>query len=109
MAPNEGRGIAKGEAQKKSKKRSARGWRRWIVRRRRNVKLTERESERGHAVRRKPGSKQLGRTNILGALSRVAPCNPDILHSIRHGRFRFNKKLSCRVHMPLQLVVYVFS
>ena len=70
---------------------------------------TRRESERGHAVRRKPGPKQLGRANILGALSRVVPCNPGILHSIRHGRFRCNKKLPCRVHMPLQLVVYVFS
>ena len=70
--------------------------------------VTGRESERGHAVRRKPGPKQLGRANILGALSRVVPCNPGILHSIRHGRFRCNKKLPCRVHMPLQLVVYVF-
>ena len=100
---------SKRRSARKSKKRSARGWRRWIVRRRRNVKLTERESERGHAVRRKPGPKQLGRANILGALSRVVPCNPGILHSIRHGRFRCNKKLPCRVHMPLQLVVYVFS
>ena len=73
------------------------------------MKLTERESERGHAVRRKPGPKQLGRANILGALSRVIPCNPGILHFIRHGRFRCNKKLPCRVHMPLQLDVYVFS
>ena len=68
-----------------------------------------RESERGHAMRRKPGPKQLGRANIIGALSRVVSCNLGILHSIRHGRFRCNKKLSCRMHMPLQLVVYVFS
>ena len=73
------------------------------------MKLTGRGSERGHAVRRKKGPKQLGRANILGALSRVASCNPGILHSIRHGRSRCNRNLSCRVHMPLQLVVYVFS
>ena len=73
------------------------------------MKVTGRESERGHAVRRKPAPKQLGKANILGALSRVVPCNPGILHSIRHGRFRCNKKLSCRVDMPLQLVVYVLS
>ena len=40
----------------------------------------EREADRerkrgGHAVRRKPGPKQLGRANILGALSRVVTCN----------------------------------
>src|SRR6185437_3216840 len=50
---------SKKRSARKSKKRSAREWRRWIVRRRRNVKLTGRESERGHAVRRKPGPKQL--------------------------------------------------
>ena len=66
----------------------------------------ERKRER-HAVRWKPGPKQLGRANILGAISRVVPCNSDILHSRRHGRFRCNKKLPYRVHMPLQLVVYV--
>src|SRR6185437_668015 len=100
---------SKRRSARKSKKIAARGWRRWIVRRRPNVKLTGRESERGHAVRRKPAPKQLGRTNILGALSRVVSCNLGIFHSIRHGRFRCNKKLSCRVHMPLQLFVYVLS
>ena len=75
MAPNEARGTAKRRSTRKSKKRSARGWRRWIVRRWQNVKLTGRENERGHAVRRKPGPKQLGRANILGALSRVVTCN----------------------------------
>ena len=74
---------SKRRSARKSKKRTARGWRRWIVRRRQNVKLTGRESERGHAVRRKPDPKQLGRKNILGALSRVVPCNPGILHSIK--------------------------
>ena len=69
----------------------------------------KRKCERGHAVRRKPGPKQLERANILGALSRLVPCNPGILHFLRHGRFICNKKLSCRVHMPLQLVIYVFS
>ena len=93
---------------RKSKKRSARGWRRWIVRQRRNMKLIGREIEIGHAVRRKPGPKQLERANILSALSRLVPCNPGILHFLRHGRFRCNKKLSCRVHMPLQLVAYVY-
>ena len=100
---------SKRRSARKSKKISVRGWRRWIIRRWRNVKLTGRESERGHAVWRKPGPMQLGRANILGALSRVVSCNPGIIHSIGHGRFRCNKKLPCRVHMPLQLVVYVFS
>ena len=68
----------------------------------------DRERKRERARRAKEaGPKQLGRANILGALSRVVPYNPGILHSIRHGRFRCNKKLPYRVHMPLQLVVYV--
>ena len=69
---------------RKSKKRSPKGWRRWTVRRSRNMKLTGRESETGHVVRRKEGLKQLGRANILGALSRVVPCNPGILDATRN-------------------------
>ena len=83
MAPNEARGKKKRRSARKIKKRSARGWRRWIVRRRPDVKLTGIERERGHAVRRKPGPKQLGKANIIGALSRVVPCNLGILHSIK--------------------------
>ena len=59
MAPNEARGTTRGEAQQRARREKA------------NVKLIGRESERGHAVRRKPDPKQLGRANILGALSRV--------------------------------------
>ena len=55
---------------RKSKKRSAKGFRKWSVRRRRNGKRIGRESERGHAVQRKQGPMQLGRENILGALSK---------------------------------------
>ena len=69
-----------------------------------------RERKRERARRAKEvGPEAIRKANILGALSRVVPCNPGILYSIRHGRFRCNKKLPCRVHMPLQLIVYVFS
>ena len=54
---------------KKEKKRSAKGFRKWSVRRQRNGKRIGRGSEKGHAVQRKQGPKLLGRENILGALS----------------------------------------
>ena len=74
LATNEARGTA-------------RGWRRWIVRRRRNVKLTGRESDRGHAVRRKPGPKQLGRANIPWCLSDITPTSlPGPMTCIRTSR-----------------------
>ena len=55
---------------RKSKNRSAKGFRKWSVRRRRNGKRIGRQRERGHAVQRKQGPKQFGRENILGALSK---------------------------------------
>ena len=55
---------------RKSKKGSAKGFRKWSIRRRRNGKRIGRGSERGHAVQRKLGPKLLGRKNILGALSK---------------------------------------
>ena len=60
----------KEEKHKKEQNRSPKGFRKWSVRRRRNGKQIGRGSERGHAVQRKQGPKQLGRENILGALSK---------------------------------------
>ena len=56
---------------RKTRKISGRGLQKWNVRRRRNLKLTRRRSERGSAVQRKQGSKLLGRGNIPGALSKA--------------------------------------
>ena len=70
----------------------------------------DRERKRERARRAKEaGPEAIRKGKYPRCTSRVVPCNPGILHSIRHGRFRCNKKLPCRVHMPLQLVVYVFS
>jgi hypothetical protein len=80
---------------RKTKKRSERGWRRWNVRRQRNVKLIGRGSERGHVVRRKQNQMLLGRGNIPGALSEAASCIPGILYFLRHIRCSSNMRLPC--------------
>ena len=54
-------------------------------------KAEEREADR----QRKQGLKLLGRENIPGALSKAPPCNPGILHFLRHVRFTHNTRLSC--------------
>ena len=72
----------------KTRRISGRGLQKWNVRRRRNLKLTGRRSEREPAVLRKQGQKILGRGNIPGALSKAPPCNPGNLNSLRHVRFR---------------------
>ena len=69
MAANIAQGREKRRSARKSKKRSAKGFRKWSVRRRRNGKRIGRGSEKGHGVQRKQGPKLLGRENILGALS----------------------------------------
>ena len=73
---------------RKTRKISGRGLQKWNVRRRKNVKLTGRRSERGSAMQRKQGPKLLGRENIRGVLSKARPCNPGNLNSLRHVRFR---------------------
>ena len=73
---------------RKTRKISGRGLQKWNVRRRRNVKLTGRRSERVSAVQRKQGLKLLGRENIRGVLSKARPCNPGNLNSLKHVRFR---------------------
>ena len=67
----------------------------------------DREADRERKRERARRAKEAGPEAIRKG--KYTRCNPGILHSIRHGRFRCNKKLSCRVHMPLQLVVYVLS
>ena len=73
---------------RKTRKIFGRGLKKWNVRRRRNVKLIGRGSERGPGVQRKQGLKLLGRGNIPGALSKARPSNPANLNSLRHVRFR---------------------
>ena len=80
---------------RKIRKRYERGLKKWNVGRRRNVRLTGRESERGPAVLRKQGLKLLGRENIPGALSKAPPCNPGNLNSLRRVRFSSNTRLPC--------------
>ena len=80
---------------RKTRKRFRRELHKWNVRKQRNVKLIGRGSERGPAVLRKQGLKLLGRKNIPGALSKALPCNPVILHFLRHVRFTHNTRLSC--------------
>ena len=65
------------------------------------MRRIERESEKGHNVRRKRGPRPLGRGSIPGALSNEAPCNPGISIPLRHVT-------SC-LHMPLQFVVLDYS
>ena len=108
LAPNEARGTARGEAQERVRRDPQEDG--GVDRKAATEREADRERKRERARRAKEaGPKQLGRANILGAISRVVPCNSGILHSRRHGRFRCNKKLPYRVHMPLQLVIYVFS
>ena len=70
MAVNVARGRKRGEAQERARRDPQKGFGKWRVRRQRNGKRIERGSERGHTVQRKLGPKQLGRENILGALSK---------------------------------------
>ena len=65
----------------------------------------ERESERGHDVRRKWGSRPLGKESIPDALSDVPGDSPAISNSLRHVRSSSSTRLPCSMHMPLHFVV----
>jgi hypothetical protein len=80
---------------RKSKRRSGEGWRRWNARRWRNVKLIGRGSERGHIVQKEAGPDAIRKGKYPGALSKAPPCDPGILHSLRHVRCSSNTRLPC--------------